>query len=196
MNEPGRPPLDAPSIGAEQARRCIDAYIDAWNEPEADERGQILAQVMTDDGAYADPAKQMDSPAGLAECIGEVLDKYPGRRIVRTSEVDAHNLVCRFNWRLVKADGTQGPESVDFVDFAGDGKDPPRDGLLRPPDTKQRSLLLTETCRLLEADPVPGYPLVNAVLPAAIETETPSKSDSFADMTTPEQPGGTSRDGP
>lgn len=122
LNEPGRPPLDAPSIGAEQARRCIDAYIDAWSEPEADKRRQILAQVMTDDGAYADPAKQMDSPAGLAECIGEVLDQYPGRRIVRTSEVDAHNLVCRFNWRLVKADGTQGPESVDFVEFARDGR--------------------------------------------------------------------------
>lgn len=123
MNEPSKPPpLVAPGIGVEPARRCVDAYIDAWNEPAAERRRQILAQVMTDDAAYADPAKQMDSRAGLVECIGAALDKDPGRRIVRTSEVDAHNLVCRFNWRLVKADGTHGPESVDFVEFARDGR--------------------------------------------------------------------------
>lgn len=122
MNEPATPPPGAPNIGAERARRCIDAYVDAWNEPQAGKRRQLLAQVMTDDATYADPVKQMDSRAVLTEYIGEVLDRYPGRRIVRTSEVDAHSLVCRFNWQLVKADGTRAPESVDFVDFAGDGR--------------------------------------------------------------------------
>jgi hypothetical protein len=122
MNERDTPPVAAPSIGAEQAQRCIDAYIDAWNEPQADKRRQILAQAMTEDGAYADPAKKTDSRADLVECIGDALEKDPGRRIVRTSEVDAHNLVCRFNWRSVKADGTQAPESVDFIEFATDGR--------------------------------------------------------------------------
>ena len=46
----------------------------------------------------------------------------PGRRIVRTSEVDAHHFVCRFNWQLMRGDGTRGAESVDFVEFAADGK--------------------------------------------------------------------------
>lgn len=122
VNEPGKPLLGPARIGAEQARRCIDAYLDAWNEPQADQRRQILAQVMTDDAAYADPAKQVDSRTGVVEYIGEVLSKYPGGRIVRTSEVDAYHLVCRFNWQLVKADGTKLPESVDFVEFATDGR--------------------------------------------------------------------------
>ncbi|MES2937612.1 MAG: hypothetical protein V4864_08010 [Pseudomonadota bacterium] len=39
-------PLDDPRIGAAQAERCVDAYIAAWNEPEADQRTQLLAQVM------------------------------------------------------------------------------------------------------------------------------------------------------
>lgn len=122
VNESGTPPLGVAHIGAEQARRCIDAYIDAWNEPQADQRRQILAQVMTDDGTYADPAKQMDSRAGIVEYIGKVLDKDPGRRIVRTSEVDVFHLVCRFTWRMVKTDGTQLPENVDVVEFARDGR--------------------------------------------------------------------------
>jgi heme-degrading monooxygenase HmoA len=122
VNEPGKPLPGPARIGAEQVRRCIDAYLDAWNEPRADQRRQILAQVMTDDAAYADPAKQVDSRAGVVEYIGEVLNRYPGGRIVRTSEVDAYHLVCRFNWRLVKADGTKLPESVDFVEFTRDGR--------------------------------------------------------------------------
>jgi heme-degrading monooxygenase HmoA len=122
LDEPGRPPLGDPCIGAEQARRCIDAYIDAWNEPEADKRGQILAQVMTEDGAYGDPSGQVDGRAGVVDHIGEVQNTYVGGRVARTSAVDVHHLVCRFNWRLIKADGTQLPESVDFVDFARDGR--------------------------------------------------------------------------
>lgn len=122
MNEPGTPPLGAAHIGAEQARRCIDAYFDAWNEPQADKRRQILAQVMTDNSTYVDPNTDLDSRDGLVEYIDQVLNKSPGRRVVRTSELDAHHLVCRFNWRLVKADGTQGAESLDVVEFAPDGR--------------------------------------------------------------------------
>jgi hypothetical protein len=122
MNEPGTPPLGATHIGAEQARRCIDAYFDAWNEPQADKRRQILAQVMTDNSTYVDPNTDLDSRDGLVEYIDQVLNKSPGRRVVRTSELDVHHLVCRFNWRLVKADGTQGAESVDLVEFAPDGR--------------------------------------------------------------------------
>jgi hypothetical protein len=121
VNVSNESPVSAPSVGAEQARHCIDAYIGAWNEPDEDKRGQILAQVMTDDGTYVDPDKQMDR-AGVAEYIGDALDKHPGRRIVRTSEVDAHHLVCRFNWRSVNADGTKLPECVDFVEFTNDGR--------------------------------------------------------------------------
>lgn len=110
------------SIGVELARDCVDGYIQAWNEPAADRRIQMLAQVMTEDGAYADPDARVDSRAGLAGYIGEVLGRYPGGRIVRTSEVDAHNLACRFTWRLVKADGTQASESIDFVEFVEDGR--------------------------------------------------------------------------
>lgn len=104
------------------ATEYVDAYIDAWNEPAADRRAEIIAEVMTGDCAYVDPAKQLYGQAALVECIGELLDRHPGRRIVRTSEVDAHHLVCRFTWQLVNADGTTGPESIDFVEFAEDGR--------------------------------------------------------------------------
>ncbi len=133
MNEPDEPPADAVSIDVEQARSCIDAYINAWNEPQADKRRQLLAKTMTDDSTYADPSKKTDSRAELVTHIGNVLAKNPARRIVRTSDVDAHNQVCRFNWRVINADGTQLPESVDIIDFATDGRIRRVTGFFGPP---------------------------------------------------------------
>ena len=106
----------------DQARRVIDAYVDAWNEPSADKRGTLLAEAMTEQSGYVDPNVECESRSVLDEYIGEVLRKHPGRRIVLTSEVDVHHSYCRFHWQLVKADGTRGQESVDFVEFAGDGR--------------------------------------------------------------------------
>ena len=109
-------------LGAEPARHLIDTYVDAWNEPSADARGRMLAEVMHGESTYTDPNVALTSRADLDAYIGEVLRKYPGRRIVRTSGVDVHHRHCRFNWRLIKPDGTQGLESIDFVEFTSDGR--------------------------------------------------------------------------
>jgi hypothetical protein len=114
--------LVSSGIDSELARRCIDIYIDAWNEPQLDRRRLLFAQVMADYGVYTDPVTQIHSRADLVDYVGDMHDKGPGRRVVRTSDVDVHHLVCRFNWRLIQADGTQRPESVDFVEFASDGR--------------------------------------------------------------------------
>lgn len=114
--------MNEPSIDPEQARRCIDAYVQAWNTPAAQTRSKLLAEAMTADGTYVDPAKHLDTPADIADYIGQALADHPHRRIVRTTDVDVHNLVCRFNWCLVRSDGTHGSESVDFVEFAADGR--------------------------------------------------------------------------
>lgn len=119
---PGRPPVADPRVGAAQAERCIDAYVSAWNEPEPEKRRQRLAQVLTDDCVYCDPAALADGRAAIIEVIGRVQSRYPGGRIERTSVVDVHHHACRFGWRLVRADGKALPESIDFVEFARDGR--------------------------------------------------------------------------
>ncbi len=122
LKEPGKPRVDRPHIGAAQAQRCVDAYVAAWNEPEAGKRMQVLAQVLTDDAVYCDPGKLANGRAAIVDHIAQGLASYPGRRIVRTSAVDVHHFACRFNWRAIKGDGAELPESIDFVDFARDGR--------------------------------------------------------------------------
>lgn len=106
----------------DSALRGIDIYLEAWNEPDSDERARMLAKVMADDGGYSDPSKQVGDRAGIVEYIGEVLSAYPGARIVRTSDVDMHHQFGRFTWRLVRSDGTSLQDSVDFVEFTEDGR--------------------------------------------------------------------------
>jgi len=118
----GIPRVGAPVIGADQAHRCVDRYIEAWNEPELEQRQQLLCQVMTDDCIYADPRHASEDRQGLAEYIDTVLRALPGREVVRTTNVDVHGRVCRFGWQLVKADGTRGAESIDFAEFTKDGR--------------------------------------------------------------------------
>jgi enamine deaminase RidA (YjgF/YER057c/UK114 family) len=109
-------------VNEEHVRRVVDAYVAAWNEPDAGRRRRLLDQVMADGGDYVDPAKHLPGPAAIDEYIATALRRDPDRRIVRTSEVDAHHRVCRFAWQLVDADGTPGPENVDFVEFTEDGR--------------------------------------------------------------------------
>jgi len=122
LDRPDVPPLGVRTIGAEQAVRCIDSYIDAWNQSDPELRRLTLAQVMTDDATYRDPAQVLGSREALANYIGQVHAKLPGRRVVRTSSVDVHHLDCRFNWQLIQPDGTRGADSVDFAEFARDGR--------------------------------------------------------------------------
>ena len=67
VNERGVPRAAAVGIGAERAEAAVDTYIAAWNEPDADRRRQLLAQVMSADALYVDPAKQIGTRAALVQ---------------------------------------------------------------------------------------------------------------------------------
>ncbi len=121
-SRPDIPRLGEAVIGAAQAQRCIDTYIDAWNEPSVDRRGQLLCQVMTDQGTYVDPRHTCQGRQGLIDYIQRMVGERPGRRVVRISNIDVHGLVCRFDWQIVKPDGTRGAPSVDFIEFTRDGR--------------------------------------------------------------------------
>lgn len=115
-------PSGGHAVDADHARLVVNAYIDAWNEGDEDRRRHLLTETMEEGAVYCDPTTRTGGHADLSAHISTLLDRYPGRRVVRTSDVDVHHDVCRFHWRLIKADGTQLPESVDFVEFGADGR--------------------------------------------------------------------------
>lgn len=102
--------------------RTIDTYCEAWSEPDPVRRAALLAEVTSDDVVYIDPRASVSDRAGLAAHIATILANRPGARVVRITEVDAHHGLARFGWRVIQADGTRLPESVDVVELAPDGR--------------------------------------------------------------------------
>jgi SnoaL-like domain len=110
------------STDAASLEGLIDAYCAAWNEPDAARREEILRDVWAADATYTDPKTQVAGLKELVAHIGAVLARRPGARVIRTSRVDAHHRLARFAWRVVQADGTMLPESIDFAEIADDAK--------------------------------------------------------------------------
>jgi len=100
----------------------IDRYCNAWSEPDAARRQQLLDQVWAEDGTYTDPLSNVAGRSNLSALIGGFLQQYPGSRIVLASAVDLHHERVRFAWKWVLADGSTTMEGMDFGELASDGR--------------------------------------------------------------------------
>ncbi len=100
----------------------VTRYCLAWDEPDAERRRAILAEVWAEDGRYTDPTVDLSGVEALVAHIGRVQETYPGSHIERLSAVDLHHDVLRFTWRRVLADGQPRPDGIDFGALAPDGK--------------------------------------------------------------------------
>jgi len=100
----------------------IAAYCDAWGEPDPARRREILERIWADDATYTDPTVHTSGIDELLAHMAKLQTTYPGGRIERTSAVDTHHGMARFNWCMTLADGSTLPEGVDFAELSADGK--------------------------------------------------------------------------
>lgn len=100
----------------------IDTYCEAWSAPDPGRRRELLAGVWSDGATYTDPTVHAAGIDDLLAHIGKVAARRPGVKVVRTSRVDAHHDVARFDWRVVQADGTTLAEGIDFAEITSDGR--------------------------------------------------------------------------
>lgn len=99
----------------------IDVYLDAYSEPDADRRAQLVASVFTPDAVLVDPPFVATGRAELVGAFGAVLEQFPGHRFHRRSAVDAHHGIARYAWTLDAPDGTTAITGLDVVTFDADG---------------------------------------------------------------------------
>ena len=100
----------------------VDAYGDAWNEPDRDKRRELLEQAWADDGAFVDPERTVVGRDALMDLIDDFQNEKPWARMEFTSEPEEHQGSLRITWALVQADGTRVEEGVDFGEVAEDGR--------------------------------------------------------------------------
>jgi hypothetical protein len=78
----------------------IDRYVETWNETNPQRRREVIARTWAEDGSYVDPLFSAEGREGIDTLLQNLQGQYPGIRLTRTSEVDAHHDRVRFSWEL------------------------------------------------------------------------------------------------
>jgi SnoaL-like domain len=100
----------------------IDRYLAALNETDAAKRLELTREAWTEDGGYFDPLQQAMGHDELAAVPIMAHEQAPGQRFVRTSGIDAHHGIVRFEWELADEDGAVTVAGVDVGIVADDGR--------------------------------------------------------------------------
>ena len=98
----------------------VDQYCAAWNETEIEVRRNSLASICTKNGQYIDPRSDLTGLEALVQHIEKIQAGRPGATIKRTSSVDVHHHLGRFNWHLQDQTGNVLLEGLDIVIFSSD----------------------------------------------------------------------------
>lgn len=97
------------------AATIAQAYIETWNESNAERRMAVLDRHWTRDATYVDPLMRGDGSAQISGLVGAVHERFPGFRFRLTGKPDGHGDYVRLSWSL-GPDGTEPPiEGSDVV---------------------------------------------------------------------------------
>ncbi len=99
----------------------LDAYVDAWNEPDAARRRALLERSITDDCLFEGPLGALTGREAVERLIVAMQDRMPGTSIVRVGAPEEGDEL-RFRWEVQTAEGERLMSGVDTVDVAGDGR--------------------------------------------------------------------------
>jgi len=100
----------------------VQAYFDAWNEPDQAKRRQLLDKAWADDGLYVDPVSEGRGRDALNQIIAGFHSQSPGARVEVTSGIDQHHNQIRFAWSFITPDGKTQIEGIDAGELAPDGR--------------------------------------------------------------------------
>ncbi|MBA3604920.1 MAG: nuclear transport factor 2 family protein [Acidimicrobiia bacterium] len=100
----------------------VDMYLATWNETDAGRRAELIGAALGADVWYRDPMLEADGRDAYDAMIGAVQSQFPGLVMRRTSPVDTHRDLVRFNWALGAPDTDPMFAGLDVAKFDADGK--------------------------------------------------------------------------
>lgn len=93
-----------------KTEETVQAYMDAWNEPDETKRRQLLEKAWAENGTYTDPMSQAQGIDELMQLISEFHEQMPGAKLSIASQVEQHHDQVRFAWHM------EGPQPMDGID--------------------------------------------------------------------------------
>jgi hypothetical protein len=100
----------------------VDAYLQTWNETDPAARAALIEQALGADLWYRDPLLEADGLQAYDGMIAAVQAQFPGLVMTRTSPIDAHRDLVRFNWALGAPGEAPVFAGLDVAKTDADGK--------------------------------------------------------------------------
>lgn len=100
----------------------VDAYLDTWNETDPARRAALIEQSLGAGLWYRDPLLEADGLEAYDGMIAAVQAQFPGLVMTRTSPIDAHRDLVRFNWALGAPGAVPVFAGLDVAKADADGK--------------------------------------------------------------------------
>lgn len=114
--ETATPAVDPKIVG------MVDTYIAAWNEADDAKRAELIDAALGADLWYRDPMLEADGREAFAATVAAVQQQLAGHVMTRTSPVEGHHDVVRFNWALGVPGEAPAFAGVDVAKYDADGK--------------------------------------------------------------------------
>jgi hypothetical protein len=100
----------------------VDTYLATWNETDSDKRAELIGSSLAADLWYRDPMLEADGLEAYDGMIAAVQAQFPGLVMRRTSAVDVHRDLVRFNWALGAERADPVFAALDVAKHDADGK--------------------------------------------------------------------------
>jgi hypothetical protein len=100
----------------------VDAYLQTWNETDPAARKALIDQALGADLWYRDPMLEADGLEAYDGMIAAVQAQFPGLVMRRTSPVNGHRDLVRFNWALGAPGEAPVFAGLDVAKADADGK--------------------------------------------------------------------------
>jgi hypothetical protein len=96
-------------------------YLATWNEPDADRRASLVADLWDRQGSYRDPMMSGSGHADIARMIDGARAQFPGLVFTLRGEPDGHGPFVRFSWLLGPNGGAPLAGGTDVAHLDGGG---------------------------------------------------------------------------
>jgi SnoaL-like domain len=100
----------------------VDTYLATWNETDPAKRLELITASLGADLWYRDPLLEADGLEAYDAVMAGVQAQFPGHVMQRTSPVDGHRDLIRFNWAFGKPGEAPTFAGVDVAKYDADGK--------------------------------------------------------------------------
>jgi hypothetical protein len=111
-----------PTVESTPDTTVVDTYLATWNETDPAKRAELIDASLGADLWYRDPMLEADGRDAYDSMIAAVQAQFPGLVMSRTSPVDGHRDLVRFNWALGKPGEAPTFAGLDVAKFDGEGK--------------------------------------------------------------------------